>query len=353
MPLLFKQNIYDVCMQILMAAGAPASHAAIVANHLSDANLVGHDSHGIIRIIQYVKEIQSNEIDPTAEPEITKSAAATASVDGHHTFGQVVATFATNLAMDLARKHGISVVTMSNHGHTGRIGSYPELVAQDGMAAMMYTGLFGGPFSRVAPFGGREARLGTNPLAVSFPYKDKTSFLLDFATSVAAEGKFRVYRARGEQLPDQWVISSDGVPSADPNDLYSGGSMLPLGGLSSGHKGYALSMMVSFLGAVLARLSGRASNEKDFKTGSSIIVIDLKHLGSEEMIASEVEALMLHVKDTPPIQGTEEVLYPGELEARTRAHRMQSGVQVEQATWDTIKGLLADFGLATTLDIPD
>jgi uncharacterized oxidoreductase len=112
-------------------------------------------------------------------------------------------------------------------------------------------------------------------------------------------------------------------------------------------------MMVSFLGAVLARLSGRASNEKDFKTGSSIIVIDLKHLGSEEVIASEVEALMLHVKDTPPIQGTEEVLYPGELEARTRAHRMQSGVQVEQATWDTIKGLLADFGLATTLDIPD
>ena len=350
MPTLTGEKISSIAYKLLCAAGASDEYAGTVSNHLADANLVGHDSHGFIRLPQYLTEIKEGRLDPRAKPVVVSENSGTAQVNGNSTFGQVVAKFATELAMEKARQCGIGLVTMCNLGHTGRIGAYPEMVAERGMAAIMCTGLGRGRTSRVAPFGGREGKLGTNPISMSFPLSAGSPILLDFATSMAAEGKVRVYRARGELLPDEWLLSSEGVPSRDPNDLYNGGAILPMGGLQGGHKGYGLSFMITLLGGMLGELACPDMGQSSFRNGSSIIVIDLGALAPIEHIRSQAEDLVQYVKDTPPMQGHSGVLYPGEIEARTRQERSDKGVSVEEATWREVAELMADYGVEEELE---
>jgi uncharacterized oxidoreductase len=350
MPIITGESIERIARGVLRAAGATDEHAKTVAQHLADANLAGHDSHGLIRVPPYVRGIKEGRIDPVAQSEVVGEHMAMAQVNGNATFGQVVAAFATRLAMNKAREYGIGLVAMYNLGHTGRIGSYPEMAAKEGMAAIMYSGGITRGGGGVAPFGGREGRLSTNPISMAFPSSSNGVILLDFATSMAAEGKIRVYSARGQALPDQWVLSKDGVPSNDPNDYYDGGAILPVGGLSGGHKGYALSFMVVLLGGMLGGL-GRASNLELAPPGggTSIIVIDLESLAPIDDVKAQVEELVRFVKDTPPMEGSSGVLYPGEVEARSRQERRANGVPVEQPTWEAVAKLIKEYGLEDEL----
>ena len=172
MPILTKHQIVRITDVMMQAGGASAGHAGIVADHLANASLAGYDSHGFIRIPQYLKEIEKGLVDPKAEPEVVGNHGGILQIDGHFTFGQVVATRATEMAIEQARDHGFSLVTMGNHSHTGRIGTYPEMAAAAGLAAIMFTGWAGGPVATQAPFGGREGRLGSNPLAMAFPHAE-------------------------------------------------------------------------------------------------------------------------------------------------------------------------------------
>jgi uncharacterized oxidoreductase len=349
MPVLTEDSIYKIVRGILRAAGAPEDHAGIVARHLADANLMGHDSHGFIRTIQYVREIGEGRLDPEASPEVVKETTGSAYVNGHGGFGQVVATFATRLAVEKARQCGIGLVTMGSLGHTGRIGTYPEMAAREGMAAIMFTGFLGGKIgNNVAPFGGGERRLGTNPIAMGFPSSDGGRILLDFATSMVAEGKLRVHRAAGKRLPDGWIIDKEGVPSTDPNDYYEGGAILPMGGLSGGHKGYALGFMVALFGGLLGGL-GAGGGEAAKVGGSSIIVIDVAAVGDIDSVGTEVEEAVRWVKKARPMEGSSGVQYPGEIEERTRQDRLANGVSIEQSTWDQVAELVKKHGLEDEL----
>ena len=353
MPTLTGESIHKIAQHVLHAAGALDDHASTVGRHLADANLAGHDSHGFIRIPQYVRDIKEGRLDPKAQPEVASENIAVACVNGNGTFGQVVAKFATELAIKKAREHGISLVTMYNLGHTGRVGTYPEIAAKEGLAATMYSGGIVRRPGGVAPFGGREGRLSTNPISMAFPSSDGV-ILLDFATSMAAEGKLRVYRARGHSLPDEWVLSKEGVPSRDPNDYYDGGAILPIGGLSGGHKGYALSFMVVLFGGLLGGLGRSDGGEQEPSSGgSSITVIDVGGMAPIEEVKTRVDELVRFVKDTPPMEGSSGVLYPGEVEARSRQERLTNGVSTEQATLDQVAHLIEEFGLGEELgDLP-
>ena len=347
MPTLVGESIERISSGLLRAAGAKDEHAETVARHLADANLAGHDSHGFIRIPQYVGEIRGGQVDPQADPEVVRDNMATAQVNGNRAFGQVVATFATRLATSKAREYGIGLVTMYNVGHTGRIGAYTEMAARKGMAAIMFSGGIARRPGGVAPFGGREGRLGTNPISISFPYSSDGAILLDFATSMSAQGKLRVYKARGKPLPDDWVLSKDGVPSRDVDDFFDGGALLPMGGLSGGHKGYAMSFMVTLFGVLLGSL-GTENDLEDAPPpsgGASITVIDLGSLAPIDDVKSRVDEVVRFVKDTPPMEGSSGVLYPGEVEARSRQERLANGVQIEQATWDEVAQLIKEYGL--------
>ena len=349
MPILSRDRIVRIGEVMLEAGGALPGHASIVADHLAEANLAGHDSHGFIRIPQYLEGIREGKLDPKAEPEVVRERGGIILIDGHSTFGQVVATRAAEMAIEKAREHGISMATMGNLDHTGRIGTYPEMVARAGMAAIMFTGFAGGTFgNNVAPFGGRSRRLGTNPISMAFPHRDGAPVLLDFASSMAAEGKLRVYRNKGEELPDAWVLDKDGVPSRNPNDYYEGGAILPVGGTQGGHKGYALSVMIALFGGMLGHIAS-PSGETNTWTGSTIAVMDVGGMAAIDDIRSEVQAMMAYVKDTPLMEGATQVLFPGEIEAVTRADRLANGVYIDDTTWGQVEGLFDEYGVREEL----
>jgi len=347
MPVVSADTIRKMTFHLFEAAGAPQEYAETMAEHITQANLIGQDSHGLFRVPQYLNDVKQGRTDPEARPEVILDTPAVAVVNGRRTFGQVVGKFATELAMEKAKDSIISMVTFCNMGHTGRVGTYPEMVARAGMAALMWTGIIGGPVVPVVPFGGREGRLCTNPIAMSFPCGMGDPVLLDFATSMAAEGKIRVFRNRGERLPDVWILDKNGNPSRNPEDLYSGGLMLPIGGVTGGHKGYALCFLIGLLGGTLPHMACCGTREDHI--GATIVVIDVGRLVPPEDLKEAVDGLIRYVKDTPPMEGFKEVMYPGEIASRTRKERLQKGIPIEDVTWRTVMGFVKEFGLEKTL----
>lgn len=350
MPNLTAKQLREVVYQILFAAGATDDTADTVAVHLADANLTGHDSHGLIRIPDYVQRIEEGRVDPRVKPTIIYEQRAVARVDGQGAFGQVGAKFATETAIRLAREYGIGMATMFNIAHSGRFGTYPEMAARQGMAAVMFGGNQLDNDYGVAPYGGVKGRLGTNPFSIAFPHSQGRVILLDFATSETAVGKVRVYQARSKSLPGQWLLDAEGRPSNSPEDYFEGGTILPLGGLSTGHKGFALSMFMFLLGRTIGQDSPISFEGQGRSVGdSTIIVIDVGKLRPPDELARDVDWAIDYAKDTPLMSGFDEILYPGEKEARTRRERQAKGVEVEDATWARVRATIDRLGIANKL----
>jgi uncharacterized oxidoreductase len=347
MPTLKGEQLEKIAFHLFLAAGAPEEHSRIVAQHLAENNLTGHDSHGFIRIIQYIRQIKEGLILPAAKPEIVSDSPGVAQVDGHYGFGQVVAKFSTELAIAKAKKQGVSCVTMRYLRHLGRLGAYAEMATRAGCAAILYCST-GGQSLFIVPFGGSQRRLGTNPIAMAFPSEEDGPILSDFATSVAAEGKVRVYRARGHKLPQGWLLDKEGRPSQDPNDFYNGGAILPLGN-SVGHKGFCLGFMADVFGGILSGDHFLGSPGNQLSNASLIVAIDIERFGPLAAMRSKVSQAVKHVKDTPPAEGFEQVLFPGEKEVKSRKERGKKGVEIEEETWDQVMALVQEYGIADKL----
>ena len=200
----------------------------------------------------------------------------------------------------------------------------------------------------MAPFGGREARLGTNPLCVAFPTDLPGPVFLDMATSAVAAGKLNVARARNKPIPLGWVLDKNGRPTTDPNDFYNGGVMLPLGG-PEGHKGYGLSFVVETLAAVLPGLGFGVDPNGRHNDGSFMLAIDPSPLMPLAEFKAQVEAFVRYLKETPPAEGFDEVFYPGEIEYRTQQRLQREGIPIEDDTWEKISRLAERFGLGSLL----
>jgi len=347
MPTLKGEQLERIAFHLFCAAGAPEAHSRIVAQHLADNNLTGHDSHGFIRVIQYIRQIKEGLIIPAAKPEIVSEFPSGAQVDGHYGFGQVAAKFSTELAIDKAKKQGVSCVTVRHLGHLGRLGAYAEMAASAGCAGILYCSVGGHAISQ-APFGGSKRMLSTNPIAMAFPSEEEGPVLSDFATSVAAEGKIRVYRARGHKLPDGWILDKEGRPSNDANDFYAGGAILPIGG-SVGHKGFCLAFMTDLFGGILSRDGFPGSPGKQFSNSSLIVAMDIERFAPLAVVKSEVSKMVDYVKGTPPAEGFEYVMYPGEKEAKNRRERGKNGVEIEDETWNQVLALAKEYGVANEL----
>ncbi|MBM4331142.1 MAG: Ldh family oxidoreductase [Deltaproteobacteria bacterium] len=347
MHILKGEQLEKIAFHLFLAAGAPEEHSLIVAQHLADNNLTGHDSHGFIRVLQYIRQIKEGLIIPAAKPVIVSESPGAAQVDGHYGFGQVAAKFSTEVAIDKAKKQGVSCVTVRHLGHLGRLGAYAEMATRAGCAAILFCST-GGYVPYQVPFGGSQRKLGTNPMAMGFPSEEEGPIVSDFATSVAAEGKIRVYRARGHKLPEGWILSKEGRPSNDPNDLYAGGSLLPVGG-SVGHKGFCLAFMTDLFGAIMSRDGFPGSPGKQFSNGSLIVAIDIERFAPLAAAKSEVSKMVDYVKDTPPAEGFEYVMYPGEKEAKNRKERGKNGVEIEDETWNQVMALVQEYGVADKL----
>ena len=327
-------ELRQVTETIFTAAGAPADLAAEMGEALVGANLAGHDSHGVIRIPAYLRQIASGQLDPGARPEVIKETATTALVDGKWTFGHVAAKYGTSVAIKKAKESGSAVVSIVRCNHIGRLGQWASQAAAEDVIAMVTVGGGGGGANAVrnsaAPFGGAEGAFSTNPISIGMPGGETPDMLIDFATTVVAEGKLQVARAKAAPVPEGCILDKEGRPTTNAEDFYNGGVLLPFGG----HKGYALAMFVEMLGGAFT--PGDEINGDGRRGGAVIWAVDAFAFRSSESYADNADFVLDRVKKVKPAPGVDEVLIPGEPEARSAAAREKEGIPVADTTWQQI-----------------
>ncbi|MBB4904324.1 Ldh family oxidoreductase [Actinophytocola algeriensis] len=323
-------ELLGVAVAALRAVGVPEASATAVAGSLVRSNLVGHDSHGVRRLVQYAGDVRGGKVDPLAVPEAERTRPGTVVVHGRRAFGQLAAGRAVTELLDA--RHGSGVAVIRDCNHVGRLGEYVAELAGHDLVAMA----FGNADPTVAPFGGRERRLGTNPLAWAVPRaKGKPPVVMDWATSVVAEGKLAVARDRREPVAEGLVLDADGRATTDPGDFYRGGVLLPFGG----HKGYGLSVLIEIVGGLLTGtgIGSMPGYTGDFGTVLVAFAIDAFQPADE--FRAHTEEFCRALNETPPAQGHHEVLVPGEPEERTRVQRERDGIPIPDSTWQELHAL--------------
>lgn len=317
---------------ILEGASAPANEANMVADHLVDANLLGHDSHGVQLVRRYVEHIQGGQCQPGTSVKLINDAGAILQFDGARGFGIKVGGEAMAAAIDRSKTTGVVLMTLRGAHHIGRVGAYAELALRAGLVSIHFVNVVDHQ-PMVAPFGGRDARFGTNPICIGIPGSAHTaSFLLDMATSAVALGKVVVARQSNKPIPENAVIDAQGQPTTDPAQYFGPpqGALLPFGL----HKGYGLMLACEILAGALSgfgtiqpgtpRTGGIVNNMFSF-------VVDPAKLGDGKSMADELDALIGYLKAAPTASGRP-VTIAGEPEAETRANREKHGIDLPAGT---------------------
>ncbi len=346
MPRFHPESLRQIGYELFEAAGCSAEDARTVVDHLVESNLFGHDSHGAIRYYEYVRHIREGRFQARATPRVVKETPCTAVVDGGGAMGQVGATFATQVAIRKAREHGTGTVALRNTSHVGRAGAYPLMAAREGMIGLAFVNA-GRLGYQIAPFGGIDGRLSTNPIAFAAPRRGGEPILVDLTTSVVAEGKVRLAINQGKSVPEGWIIDHEGRPTTDPK-AFAGdppGAILPMGGVVA-HKGYGLSFVVELLGGTLSGEGCAAGERTMHSNGVLLTVYRIEHFADLEDYHREVESLIRHVQSSRVATGFSEILIPGEPEFRTAIRRSESGIEVDDTTW----GRIGDEARAVGLD---
>ncbi|MDI9332667.1 MAG: Ldh family oxidoreductase [Alphaproteobacteria bacterium] len=342
MPTLMKQELESLTADIFRHAGAPVDLAQQVAEVLVDNHMAGHDSHGILRIPEYLKSIVDGEIVPTARPEVIQETPVSALVQGHWALGQATGIYAADLAIAKAKAkakakaHHLAVVSVVQAAHTGRLAAFTERAARQEVVMFMAIGTVDRPMT--APFGGAAAVPDTNPVAFSLPNPDGPPITLDIATSAIAAGKVKVAKARHENLPPDVILDKAGRPSVNPQDFIDGGFLLPFGG----HKGYALAVIAELLsGPLIGAESFPAVTQR---SGIFIFAMDAALFRAKPDYAQALAQRLGQIKGVPPAQGFTEVLVPGEPEARTRTRREKEGIPIPDDTWQAVRQAAQSVG---------
>ncbi|KRR09006.1 Ldh family oxidoreductase [Bradyrhizobium valentinum] len=335
-----------ICAALLQAAGASEDEAKAVADGCVNANLAGHDSHGVLAVPAYIDLIKAGHIVPRAAWTIVQESPTTTVIDGGWGFGFHVTAKAMALTIEKAKTANVAVSTVFRQSHVGRLATYPLMAASEGMIGLVAAS--GCSPKYVAPFGGREARLGTNPISIAVPSDLEAPFVLDMATSAVAAGKIFLAIARGEEIPKGWIIDREGRSTTDPRDYRKGGALLPLGG-SEGYKGSGLAAMVEVLCGPLAcpgfEPSGRDSN------GCFMAVFNVAAFQALDQFKKDVGVFAQYMKSTPQSEGSSGVFYPGEIGYLREQERRASGIEIEDTTWEKLLALAREYGIAAELDL--
>lgn len=347
MPTLTEQQLLEFGTALLAAGGATPEEAAIVGNSLIGANLRGHDSHGVMRIPFYVKQVQEGRLKSGAELSIVSETPASIVADGSWGFGQVLSRQLTERLIAKAGEVGIASGTLRQSAHIGRLGEYAEMAAAKNTAALICANTHGAA-QRVAPVGGKRPRLGTNPLCIGMPGGEKGPFILDFGTSATAEGKVRVKKIAGQNVPLGWIIDPEGNPTTDPNQLYGDppGTILPMGG-DQAYKGFGLSFMIEMIcGALSGGQCAYPNPPAPIGNCAFFVVIDPQHYAGYEHLKTEVENLEKYVRDCPRIDGVNELFLPGDPERRTLEARQANGIPIDEGNWKALGVLAQELGVS-------
>jgi len=293
--------------------------------------------------------MQVGHIVPGAPWKIVQESPATTVVDGFWGFGYVVSERAMQLTIDKARTSHVAATTVFRQGHIGRLASYSLMAAQADMIGLI-TADSGRAAKQVAPFGGREARIGTNPLSIAIPSNLDGPLFLDMATSAVAAGKISLAVSRGESIPLGWIVDPDGNPTTDPEQLKAGGALLPLGG-SEGYKGSGLAVIVEILCGLLTGLGFGQDPTGRHNDGCFMAAFNVEAFRPLAEFKREVTEFAQYLKATAPSAGSSGVFYPGEIEYIREQERRGSGIDVEDATWRKLQSLAEGYGLTAELEL--
>jgi LDH2 family malate/lactate/ureidoglycolate dehydrogenase len=334
MPTVAAAELRTLMRDLLIGIGTAEDVAGMVGNSLVDANLAGHDSHGVIRILHYLEMCEAGRVFPAAEPEIVREHGATVTVDGKWGWGQRSMWMATHAACERARQFGLGAAVVQNSYHIGRVAPYVEHLARQGMIGLAMANAGRG----VAPYGGRKRVMGTNPIAWAVPREgEQEPICLDVATAYIAEGKVRVARAKEVECPAGAIMDKDGFPSVNPNDFYEGGALNPFGT----HKGSGFSILAQLVGAGLAGAHPDVLAQHRGGNGPFILAIDVSAFVEPETFLARVEDQVAEIHDCSPAAGFDCVLLPGEPEIATRVQRERDGIPVPESTWTALQSLHA------------
>jgi hydroxycarboxylate dehydrogenase B len=333
---LYKQQPLTRAIEAIVAAGgSSAEEARLVADNLVTANLLGHDSHGIGMIPRYIDAVLEGGLAPNAHPKVTLDAGALLALDGNKGYGQAIGREAMQMAIARARQHGSCVMTLGNSHHLGRIGHWAEMAVAEGFVSIHFVNVLS--HARVAAYGGRDARFGTNPCCIAIPLPGEAPFVLDYATSAVAQGKLRVAHNKGEKVPLGRLIDTDGRPTDDPRYAVVPpfGAMLPFGE----HKGSGMAIACELLGGALTGGGTWHYGESDKQrvlNGMLAIVIDPQRLGTAQAFEREARLFLDWLRKSRPAPGFERVKLAGEPEREYREKRTREGIPVDATTWQEI-----------------
>jgi uncharacterized oxidoreductase len=327
-------RLHDIVERVFSAAGSEPEEARLIADHLIEANLRGHDSHGVGLIPNYLQHLAGGTVFANRKGRVVSENGSLIVYDGERAWGQIAAREATMVGIAKARDTGVAVVALRNPHHIGRVGTYGEICARAGMVSFHFVNVTDAR-PAVAPWRGSDARFSTNPVCIAIPGPEpERPIILDMATSVVAMGKVRVARNKGEEMKPGMLLDGEGEPTTDPGAMYRQprGALLTVGE----HKGYALAFVCEMLAGALCG-SGTMRPERQGRNtatnGMLMIVIDPSRLVDRDWLREEIAAMTAYITASPPRNPEEPVLIPGDPERLTRAERIKNGVPVDDETW--------------------
>jgi ureidoglycolate dehydrogenase (NAD+) len=328
------EQLREFAADVLQRTGLSGDHADIVAETLVDANLRGIDTHGIVRLESYVERLEQGGINPMPDPTVSTRSAGGAVVDGDDGPGQVSALRGMETAVELAGDAGSAFVGVRNSNHFGTASYYTNYAAERGYIGVSMT--HAGP--SVTPFGGADPYYGTNPISFALPHDD-FPITLDMATSVTAKGNVILAEEEGEDIPPEWAIDEQGTPTTDPEEFHA---LRPM----AGPKGYGLAFVIdAFCGLLMDTMFGDDvpsmydDTSSPQKLGHFVGAIDVDTFTELDRFTDRIELMIDDLKDLRTAEGFDEVLVPGEPEARTRSDRLESGVPLGDGVWSTLRTL--------------
>jgi L-2-hydroxycarboxylate dehydrogenase (NAD+) len=335
--------------KVLHANKVPAADAKVIAQLMVKSDLVGADGHGIFRLPAYIKRIRAGGINLNPNIHIEREQGATALINGDNAFGHLVMNKAVDLAIEKVKQHSVCWVGSHFGNHSGAASVYVRRLAEQG-----YIGIYMavGNANHMAPWGGIDLLLSTNPIAIAVPAGDHPTVLLDIATTVAAYGKVKVAAQKGESIPDTWMIDRHGQPITDPNKS-SEGSLLPIGG----YKGYGLAVMIGLLAGTLNN-AAVGKDTIDFNvhhdlitnTGQTIIAVDPSAFGNREQFVERVITLVNDLKASSRLPSVNQIRVPGDGAAKSIAQRLEQGIPISPELKAALNQCAKECGI-TALDL--
>jgi hydroxycarboxylate dehydrogenase B len=337
---------------IFASTGCSKEEGGRIGRYLVSANLSGHDSHGVVRVPRYATQKKNGTVVADVTVDVVVDTPVIAVVDGKYGFGQTVTPQAVQIGIDKCHKNGLSAVTLRNAGHVGRVGDWAEMAAAEGLVSVHFVNAAGSLL--VAPYGGVEKRLSTAPYCVGIPRQGQDPIVLDFATSIVAEGKVLVASRGGKKLPKGALIDADGTLSEDPAVLYGPhtadgprdhtkgtGAIRAFGE----HKGSGLAFICELLGGALTGTGATAPNRR-FANGMFAVYVDPKVVDTSNFFDGEISRYVDFIRATKPVAGVDAVLIPGDPERKMRADRTKNGVPLPDDTWAAIVNTAREVGVS-------